>query len=153
MWGQKDIHEAVDRESNLRDLTGLTIDNEVMWLLYFGRCQFSSVTQAMASAAVNYSATSSSTPITQKPQLNGHKPSTDSVAHTKILLLGLRRHDLLSPTSYHILYLCTRRAGKTSIQQVLFNNLPPNQTFYLETTLRIVKHHIEFVLLLISIPS
>ncbi|KAH9481309.1 GTP-binding protein gtr2 [Psilocybe cubensis] len=47
---------------------------------------------------------------------------------TKILLLGLRR------------------AGKTSIQQVLFNNLPPNQTFYLETTMRIVKHQIDTVI-------
>ncbi|KAF9485140.1 hypothetical protein BDN70DRAFT_796453, partial [Pholiota conissans] len=38
------------------------------------------------------------------------------------------------------------RAGKTSIQQVLFNNLPPNQTFYLETTMRIVKHAIDTVI-------
>ncbi|TFK98592.1 Gtr1/RagA G protein conserved region-domain-containing protein [Pterulicium gracile] len=33
-----------------------------------------------------------------------------------------------------------RRAGKSSIQQVLFNNLAPKQTFYLESTMRIVKH-------------
>ncbi|KAF9560749.1 hypothetical protein CPC08DRAFT_636252, partial [Agrocybe pediades] len=39
-----------------------------------------------------------------------------------------------------------RRAGKTSIQQVLFNNLPPNQTFYLETTMRITKHAIDTVI-------
>ena len=39
------------------------------------------------------------------------------------------------------------RSGKTSIQQVLFNNLPPKQTFYLETTMRIVKHTFE-----LSIP-
>ncbi|PPQ92239.1 hypothetical protein CVT25_008921 [Psilocybe cyanescens] len=50
------------------------------------------------------------------------------VPRTKILLLGLRR------------------AGKTSIQQVLFNNLPPNQTFYLETTMRVVKHSIDTVI-------
>lgn len=37
------------------------------------------------------------------------------------------------------------RSGKTSIQQVLFNNLPPKQTFYLETTIRIVKHTFECV--------
>lgn len=37
------------------------------------------------------------------------------------------------------------RAGKTSIQQVLFKNLPPKETFYLETTMRIIKHQIEFV--------
>jgi hypothetical protein len=37
------------------------------------------------------------------------------------------------------------RAGKTSIQQVLFKNLPPKETFYLETTMRIIKHRIEFV--------
>ncbi|KAF8813346.1 hypothetical protein BYT27DRAFT_7180828 [Phlegmacium glaucopus] len=82
----------------------------------------------MASAAVNYSATSSSTPIAKRPKLNGRRSSTGSVARTKILLLGLRR------------------AGKTSIQQVLFNSLPPKQSFYLETTLRIVKHPIDTVI-------
>lgn len=55
--------------------------------------------------------------------------------------------------SPNILCLHNYRAGKTSIQQVLFNNLPPKQTFYLETTLRIVKHHIESVLLMVSLPS
>ena len=53
----------------------------------------------------------------------------------------------------NILCLRTFRAGKTSIQQVLFNNLAPKQTFYLETTLRIVKHQIEFVLSLFPNPS
>ncbi|KAJ7261756.1 Gtr1/RagA G protein conserved region-domain-containing protein [Mycena haematopus] len=48
--------------------------------------------------------------------------STKGVARTKILLLG------------------QRRSGKTSIKEVLFNGLPPKQTFYLETTMRIVKH-------------
>jgi Ras-related GTP-binding protein C/D len=45
-----------------------------------------------------------------------------SLRRTKILLLGMRR------------------AGKTSIQQVLFNDLPPKQTFYVESTMKIVKH-------------
>ncbi|KAG6862513.1 hypothetical protein C0995_000061 [Termitomyces sp. Mi166 len=78
----------------------------------------------MVNVLPSYAATSSSTPITQRPPLNGHSTSSssDDVARTKILLLGLRR------------------AGKTSIQQVLFNQLPPKQTFYLETTMRIVKH-------------
>ncbi|KAF8907280.1 Gtr1/RagA G protein conserved region-domain-containing protein [Gymnopilus junonius] len=64
----------------------------------------------------------------EQSKRNGTKSPKDPVARTKILLLGLRR------------------AGKTSIQQVLFNNLPPNQTFYLETTMRIVKHQIDSVI-------
>lgn len=39
----------------------------------------------------------------------------------------------------------TWRAGKTSILNVLFNRLPPKQTFYLETTIRITKHIFEWV--------
>ncbi|KZP23758.1 Gtr1/RagA G protein Gtr2 [Athelia psychrophila] len=50
------------------------------------------------------------------------------VQRTKILLLGLRR------------------AGKTSILNVLFNKLVPKQTFYLETTMRITKHTIDTVI-------
>ncbi|RDB26191.1 Ras-related GTP-binding protein C [Hypsizygus marmoreus] len=82
----------------------------------------------MVNATPSYAATSTSTPIAQRPPLNGHRFSGDGVARTKILLLGLRR------------------AGKTSIQQVLFNNLPPKQTFYLETTMRIVKHTFDTVI-------
>ncbi|TFK33215.1 Gtr1/RagA G protein conserved region-domain-containing protein, partial [Crucibulum laeve] len=84
----------------------------------------------MTAVRPSYSATSTSTPIAQRPPLNGHKSSSggDGIARTKILLLGLRR------------------AGKTSIQQVLFNNLPPKQTFYLETTMRIAKHTIDTVI-------
>lgn len=51
----------------------------------------------------------------------------DGVARTKILLLGLRR------------------SGKTSIQQVLFNGMVPKETFYLDATMRIVKHTYEYV--------
>ncbi|TFK75162.1 Gtr1/RagA G protein Gtr2 [Pluteus cervinus] len=76
----------------------------------------------MADSHPSYASTSTSTPLAQKPHLNGHRKSLSPVARTKILLLGLRR------------------AGKTSIQQVLFNKLPPKQTFFLETTMRIVKH-------------
>ncbi|PPQ68647.1 hypothetical protein CVT26_002931 [Gymnopilus dilepis] len=70
-----------------------------------------------------------SSSVPPKHSANGHgtRSPNGSIPRTKILLLGLRR------------------AGKTSIQQVLFNNLPPNQTFYLETTMRIVKHQIESV--------
>ena len=60
---------------------------------------------AMASASVNYSATSSSTPIAQRPKLNGHRSFSDTI-HTKILLLGLRRHDLVSSTNYPTSYTC-----------------------------------------------
>lgn len=42
------------------------------------------------------------------------------------------------------------RAGKTSIQQVLFKNLSPKETFYLETTMRIVRHRIELVFGILS---
>ena len=59
----------------------------------------------MASASVNYSATSSSTPIAQRPKLNGHRSFSDN-NNTKILLLGLRRHDLVSSTNYPTSYVC-----------------------------------------------
>ncbi|KAF7328007.1 Ras-related GTP-binding protein D [Mycena kentingensis (nom. inval.)] len=54
--------------------------------------------------------------------------SSSSVARTKILLLG------------------QRRAGKTSIKEVLFNALPPKQTFYLETTMRVDRHAYDTVI-------
>ncbi|KAJ7158524.1 Gtr1/RagA G protein Gtr2 [Mycena filopes] len=54
--------------------------------------------------------------------------SVSGVARTKILLLG------------------QRRSGKTSIKEVLFNALPPKQTFYLETTMRVVKHAYDTVI-------
>ncbi|ETW83304.1 hypothetical protein HETIRDRAFT_54348, partial [Heterobasidion irregulare TC 32-1] len=38
------------------------------------------------------------------------------------------------------------RSGKTSIQQVLFNDVVPKQTFYLEPTSRIVKHTYDTVI-------
>ncbi|KAI0707184.1 Gtr1/RagA G protein conserved region-domain-containing protein [Earliella scabrosa] len=52
----------------------------------------------------------------------------DNVARTKVLLLGMRR------------------SGKTSIQQVLFNNLAPKETLYLETTTQVTKHHFDTVI-------
>lgn len=70
----------------------------------------------------SYAATS-----TQKVSTSSYKKS-DAVARSKILLLGLRR------------------SGKTSIQQVLFENLPPKQTFYLEPTTRIIKHTYDTVI-------
>ncbi|KAF7336823.1 Gtr1/RagA G protein Gtr2 [Mycena venus] len=54
--------------------------------------------------------------------------STKGPLRTKILLLG------------------QRRSGKTSIKEVLFNALPPKQTFYLETTMRVVKHAYDTVI-------
>jgi len=82
----------------------------------------------MLNGLPSYAATSTTTPIAQRPKLNGHRSSAGGVPRTKILLLGLRR------------------AGKTSIQQVLFNNLSPKQTFYLETTMRIVKHAFDTII-------
>ncbi|KAG0695393.1 Gtr1/RagA G protein conserved region-domain-containing protein [Suillus ampliporus] len=45
-----------------------------------------------------------------------------------------------------ILFLGTRRSGKTSILQVLFDDLPVKQTFYLEPTMRVAKHFIDTVI-------
>ncbi|KIM67613.1 hypothetical protein SCLCIDRAFT_107460 [Scleroderma citrinum Foug A] len=52
-----------------------------------------------------------------------------------------QRHDPVNRTK--ILLLGTRRSGKTSILQVLFNNLSPKQTFYLDPTMRATKHTFE----------
>ncbi|KAJ6507897.1 Gtr1/RagA G protein Gtr2 [Mycena vitilis] len=66
-----------------------------------------------------------SSPPTRTPS----SPTTaKGVVRTKILLLG------------------QRRSGKTSIKEVLFNALPPKQTFYLETTMRVVKHAYDTVI-------
>ncbi|KAF9048526.1 Gtr1/RagA G protein Gtr2 [Panaeolus papilionaceus] len=73
----------------------------------------------------------SSTATNSRPKLSGHRTSSnvnDPTPRTRILLLGMRR------------------AGKTSIQQVLFNNLSPKQTFYLETTMRITKVPVDTVI-------
>ncbi|KAG2061656.1 hypothetical protein BDR06DRAFT_947120 [Suillus hirtellus] len=45
-----------------------------------------------------------------------------------------------------ILFLGMRRSGKTSILQVLFDDLPVKQTFYLEPTMRVAKHFIDTVI-------
>ncbi|TDL19919.1 hypothetical protein BD410DRAFT_791551 [Rickenella mellea] len=52
----------------------------------------------------------------------------DDVVRTKILLYGLRR------------------SGKTSIQQSLFNNLNPKQSFFVETTTRITKLNFDSII-------
>ncbi|KAF9007572.1 Gtr1/RagA G protein conserved region-domain-containing protein [Cyathus striatus] len=104
----------------------------------------------------SYAATSSSSPITHRPSLNGNRSTSysatnpnpiprDEIARTKILLLGLRRSFPLSPlplTPPHP----PSRAGKSSIYQVLFNDLPSKQSFYLEATMRIQKHTIDTVI-------
>ncbi|KAJ7285219.1 Gtr1/RagA G protein Gtr2 [Mycena rebaudengoi] len=66
----------------------------------------------------------SGTPV-RTPSGNG---ASSGIVRTKILLLG------------------QRRSGKTSINQVLFNGLAPKQTFYLETTMRVVKHAYDTVI-------
>ncbi|KAG0691843.1 Gtr1/RagA G protein conserved region-domain-containing protein [Suillus ampliporus] len=63
-----------------------------------------------------------SSPASANSQTNG------SIRRTKILFLG------------------TRRSGKTSILQVLFDDLPVKQTFYLEPTMRVAKHFIDTVI-------
>ncbi|KAI0331844.1 hypothetical protein GY45DRAFT_547856 [Cubamyces sp. BRFM 1775] len=52
----------------------------------------------------------------------------DDVIRTKILLLGMRR------------------SGKTSIRQVLFNNLSPRETLYLETTTHLTKQPFDTII-------
>ncbi|KAI0822538.1 Gtr1/RagA G protein conserved region-domain-containing protein [Trametes gibbosa] len=54
--------------------------------------------------------------------------SHNDVIRTKILLLGMRR------------------SGKTSIRQVLFNDLSPRETLYLETTTHLTKHNFDTVI-------
>ncbi|KAJ7650016.1 Gtr1 raga G protein Gtr2, partial [Roridomyces roridus] len=68
--------------------------------------------------------------MSSPPQPPQPKRTTSSpgLTRTKILLLG------------------QRRSGKTSINQVLFNALPPKQTFYLEATMRISKHPYDTVI-------
>ena len=56
------------------------------------------------------------------------------------------------PISYLYCNSLVERSGKTSIQQVIFNNLPPKQTFYLESTMRIVRHNVEYVCHMIYTP-
>ncbi|KIM84234.1 hypothetical protein PILCRDRAFT_818570 [Piloderma croceum F 1598] len=67
-------------------------------------------------------------PRGKQPVLKAQDGPEGGVIRTKILLLGLRR------------------AGKTSILNVLFNKLPPKQTFFLETTIRITKHTFDTVI-------
>lgn len=45
------------------------------------------------------------------------------------------------------------RSGKTSIQQVLFNDLNPKQAFFVEPTTRLTKHKIECVSFMLSCIS
>ncbi|KAK7690537.1 hypothetical protein QCA50_005635 [Cerrena zonata] len=66
-------------------------------------------------------------PSTSTPQTPDHEPSKNLI-RTKVLLLGLRR------------------AGKTSIYEHLFNDLPAKQTFYLEMTTRVTKHTYDTVI-------
>ncbi|KAJ7476040.1 Gtr1/RagA G protein Gtr2 [Mycena latifolia] len=73
-----------------------------------------------------YGATSSSS--SPKRATSNASSAAPAIARTKILLLG------------------QRRSGKTSINEVLFNALPPKQTFYLETTMRVVKHPYDTVI-------
>ncbi|OSC98287.1 hypothetical protein PYCCODRAFT_1471200 [Trametes coccinea BRFM310] len=67
-------------------------------------------------------ASSSRPPPQKSADANGKAAVRDDVIRTKILLLGMRR------------------SGKTSIRQVLFNNLSPRETLYLETTTQLIKH-------------
>lgn len=116
-------------------------DNDIAFCRYTGTCICK-----MLNGHPSYAATSTSTPVAQRPKLNGHRNSTDTIPRTKILLLGLRRSGFKrSVRSFHEYNEFIFRAGKTSIQQVLFNDLSPKQTFYLETTMRIVKHTFECV--------
>ncbi|XP_006459064.1 hypothetical protein AGABI2DRAFT_217958 [Agaricus bisporus var. bisporus H97] len=63
-----------------------------------------------------------------RPVMHGSRRSSQATPRTKVLFLGLHR------------------AGKSSIHHVLFKDLPPKQTFYLETTMRIMKYPIDTVI-------
>ncbi|PAV16150.1 gtr1 g gtr2 [Pyrrhoderma noxium] len=58
-------------------------------------------------------------------QASSEDDELDEFVRTKILLLGLRR------------------SGKTSIHQVLFEDLSPKQAFFVEPTTRLMKHKID----------
>ncbi|KAL7278969.1 hypothetical protein ACG7TL_006801 [Trametes sanguinea] len=73
-------------------------------------------------------ASSSRPPPQKSADANGKAAVRDDVIRTKILLLGMRR------------------SGKTSIRQVLFNNLSPRETLYLETTTQLIKHPFDTVI-------
>ncbi|KAH8117973.1 Gtr1/RagA G protein conserved region-domain-containing protein [Phellopilus nigrolimitatus] len=64
------------------------------------------------------------TPNNAPPTLVQNHSDDDEFIRTKILLLGLRR------------------SGKTSIQQVLFDDLNPKQAFFVEPTTRLTKHKV-----------
>ncbi|OAX37003.1 Gtr1 raga G protein Gtr2 [Rhizopogon vinicolor AM-OR11-026] len=68
----------------------------------------------------------SSSPQNYSAVANSHTNGT--IRRTKILLLG------------------TRRSGKTSLFQVLFNGFPLKQAFYLEPTMRVAKHLVDTVI-------
>ncbi|KAJ7592931.1 Gtr1/RagA G protein Gtr2 [Mycena floridula] len=70
---------------------------------------------------------SKSTAASTTAPTNGTRQNS-SVARTKILMLGMRK------------------SGKTSIRQVLFNDLSPKQAFYVEPTMRIVKQAYDTVI-------
>jgi len=100
----------------------------------------------MAASHISYNATSNSARLPRPPH-NGSRQSSSAVQRTKVLLIGLRRYVLCdglfrSGTSSPDVH----RSGKSSIQQVLFNNMQPKQSFYLEPTYRIIKVPIECVL-------
>ncbi|KAI6024829.1 Gtr1/RagA G protein conserved region-domain-containing protein [Pisolithus microcarpus] len=65
---------------------------------------------------------------TLQQSYGGVDAENESIKRTKILLLG------------------TRRSGKTSILQVLFKDLPPKQTFYLEPTMRVTRHTFDTII-------
>lgn len=67
---------------------------------------------------------------------NGSKP--------RLLLLGNRRCTV--PTSKHT-DIC--RSGKSSIQRVVFHKMQPNETLFLESTTKITKDNIKYLLLLL----
>ena len=53
-------------------------------------------------------------------------------------------------------YICVPipcRSGKTSIKGVLFDDTPPRETFYLDATNHIAKHHFECVSLALTRPT
>ncbi|KAI6155230.1 Gtr1/RagA G protein conserved region-domain-containing protein [Pisolithus tinctorius] len=64
----------------------------------------------------------------QHQSYGGVDATNESINRTKILLLG------------------ARRSGKTSILQVLFKDLPPKQTFYLEPTMRVTRHTFDTII-------
>ncbi|KAG8925924.1 hypothetical protein FRC03_005652 [Tulasnella sp. 419] len=84
----------------------------------------------------NYGATALST----SNNVSGAAPTMQTAALNRTNASDLA-HD--EPWRAKVLVTGMRRSGKSSVQQVVFKNVPPKDTFYIETTTRLTKMNID----------